>query len=323
MQAGPRRHRRPPRVSALWAAVGIAVLLAASVLGLVMWRMLPLLDRGAGVIPPSALTGVPPPSGGDGGVKEIAPLRAAGASHRPVAGVDAPAAIVVDAGSGRVLWARHPHARRPVASLTKLMTALLVERAGRLSKRFAITAPMTGELGYTIGLRVGQRVSVRDMLAATLIGSANDAADALAVRRAGSLAAFVKLMNREARRLRLSDTHFSNPSGIIDTGNASSAWDVADLARRVLARPALRRLVGLKVYTPHGGDDYVSRNQLLWTYPGAIGVKTGSTDLAGDCLAAAARRDGHTLIVVVLGATGDEFGQGSRLLDWGFRRVSG
>ncbi len=297
---------------------GIGLLAVAAIVGIAAWRLLPLLDRGAGSIPTSALTGVPPLATPGSGP---APLRDAGASRAPIAGVHSPAAIVIDAGTGAVLWMRHPHARRPVASLTKLMTALLVERPGGLARSFTITPAMTGELGYTLGLKAGQRVSVRDMLAAMLIGSANDAADALAVRRAGSLAAFVRLMNREAHRLRLSDTHFSNPSGIVDSGNASSAWDVAYVARLLLGRPALRALVGRKVYTPRGGSPYVSRNQMLWTYPGAIGIKTGSTTLAGDCVAAAARRNGHTLIAVVLGASGDQFDQASRLLSWGFRKV--
>ena len=298
--------------------VGICLLALAAGLGIVAWRLLPLLDRGAGSIPSSALTGVPPAAPSGGGP---APLHDAGASRAAIAGVHSPAAIVVDATTGAVLWLRHPHARRPVASLTKLMTALLVERPGGLARSFTITPAMTGEQGYTLGLRAGQRVTVGDMLAAMLVGSANDAADALAVRRSGSLAAFVRLMNHEAHRLRLSDTHFSNPSGIIDSGNASSAWDVADVARLLLGRPALRALVGRKVYTPRGGSPYVSRNQMLWTYPGAIGIKTGSTTLAGDCVAAAARRSGHTLIAVVLGASGDQFDQAARLLSWGFRKV--
>ncbi len=321
MQAGRRRHRRPPRVSALWAVLAVVLLLIAAAGVFVLWRVLPLLDRGAGTIPPSALTGVAPPTAGHGPAGP-APLSATGASHTAISGVPAAAAIVVDARSGKVLWMHHAHAQRPVASLTKLMTALIAEQPGGLARRFRITAPMTGELGYTLGLRVGQRVTVRDMLAAMLIASANDAADALAVHRSGSVSAFVRRMNREARRLRLSDTRFSNPSGIIDTGNHSSAWDVADIARRVLQRPALRRLVRLKVYTPTSGGDYVSRNQLLWTYPTAIGIKTGSTYLAGDCLAAAATRNGHTLIAVVLGAGGDQFSEGARLLDWGFHRVN-
>lgn len=320
MQAGPRRRRRPRRPSPL-VAVALVVLLAASlVLVVAVWRVLPLTDRGAGVIPESALTGVVPQTGGGGSVPADVPLSATGASRRPIAGVQASAAIVVDTGSGRVLWSHRPHARRPVASLTKLMTALLAAR-GPLDRRFTVTPAMTGELGYTIGLHSGQRVSVRDMLAAALIASANDAADALAVHRSHSIGRFVALMNREARKLGLSDTHYSNPSGIIDAGNASSAWDVADLTRHVLAQPALRRLVGVKVYRPHGGGTYVSRNTLLWTYPDATGVKTGQTDLAGDCVAASARRHGHTVVAVVLGAQGDVFAEATRLLDWGMRRV--
>jgi D-alanyl-D-alanine carboxypeptidase (penicillin-binding protein 5/6) len=321
LQAGRRRHRRPTGLVVLLAATLVAVLLLAIGAGVALWRLLPLLDHGAGRIPPSALTGVAPVAGGQGG--GLPPMSAAGASRKPIPGVTAAAAIVVDAGSGRVLWARRAHSHRPVASLTKLMTALLAERTGGLSRAFTITPAMTGEQGYTLGLRAGQRVTVRDMLAATLIASANDAADALAVRRSRSLTAFVGLMNREAHRLRLSDTHFSNPSGIIDSGNSSSAWDMADLTRHLLKRAVLRRLVGEKVYRRSEGGTFVSRNQLLWTYPDAIGVKTGSTTLAGDCLAAAARRNGHTLIAVVLGAHGDEFDEGAKLLDLGFRRLSG
>src|SRR5438093_5169237 len=191
MQAGRRRRRRPPPVSVLWAALAVAALLVTAAAGFALWRVLPLLDRGAGTIPPSALTGVAPSTGGGGAPSGPVPLSAAGASRRPIPGVRAAAAIVVDAQSGKVLWLHHPHVRRPVASLTKLMTALLAEQRGGLARRFTITAPMTGELGYTLGLRVGQRVTVRDMLAAMMIGSANDAADALAVRRSGSMAAFV------------------------------------------------------------------------------------------------------------------------------------
>jgi D-alanyl-D-alanine carboxypeptidase (penicillin-binding protein 5/6) len=296
------------------------LLVAVAAAGYAVWRVLPLTDRGAGAIPPSALTGVVPqtPAGRSGAMPA---LSSAGASTQPIAGVSVAAGVVIDAGSGRVLWSHRPHLRRPIASLTKLMTALLGYRPAALDRRFTVTAAMTGELGYTVGLRSGQRVSERDMLAAMLIASANDAADALAVHRAGSLAAFVALMNREARRMKLSDTHYSNPSGIVDAGNASSAWDVADLTRYLLARPPLRALVSSKLYRPALGAPYVNRNQLLWSYPGAEGVKTGETALAGICLVAAARRHGHTVIAVELGAAGDEFRSAARLLDWGFRKV--
>ena len=159
------------------------------------------------------------------------------------------------------------------------------------------------------------------MLAATLLPSANDAANALAVHTSGSIHAFVARMNSTARTLGLHDTRFSNPSGIYDSGNHSSAWDMAQLARLVLVAPQLSGLVGRKVYVPRSGPDYVNTNHLLWTYEGARGVKTGFTDASGRCLVAAATRDDRTLIAVVLDAGGDEFTEASRLLDWGFKHA--
>jgi D-alanyl-D-alanine carboxypeptidase len=322
MQAGPRRRRRLPAVSPLRAVLVILLVAFVAAAAVVVWRVLPLTDRSAGVIPSSALTGVVPqtPGNGTGGV--TSPLRAAGASTRALPGVHLAAGIVVDAGSGRVLWSHRPHARRPIASLTKLMTALLSERGGSIYRRFVVTPAMTGETGYTIGLHAGSKVSVHDMLAAMLIASANDAADALAVHTAGSVKAFVRQMNHEARKLKLSDTHYSNPSGIVDAGNHSSAWDVADLSRRVLAVGSLRRLVSSKFYRPASGAPYVNRNELLWTYPDAGGIKTGQTTLAGNCLAASATRGGHTLIAVELGVRGSEFAAAARMLDWGFHKVA-
>ncbi len=321
MQAGPRRRRRLPAVSPL-RAVLVILLVALVGAAAVVWRVLPLTDRSAGVISPSALTGVVPqtPGNGTGGV--TSPLRAAGASTRALPGVHVAAGILVDAGSGRVLWSHRAHAHRPIASLTKLMTALLSERGGSINRRFTVTPAMTGETGYAIGLHVGSKVSVHDMLAAMLIGSANDAADALAVHTAGSVKAFVRQMNHEARKLRLSDTRYSNPSGIVDAGNHSSAWDVADLSRQVLAVAPLRRLVSSKFYRPASGAPYVNRNELLWTYPDAGGIKTGQTTLAGNCLAASATRGGHTLIAVELGVRGSEFAAASQMLDWGFHKVA-
>lgn len=306
-----------------WWRMALCLLLLVPVAAVVVivWRVLPLTDTSAGVIPPAALTGVAPPTSTGGG-SFAARLDESRAATRSIPGVSVAAGVVVDMGSGRVLWAHRPHARRAVASLTKLMTALLTAKAGNLNARFTVTPAMTGELGYAIGLRAGSRVRVRDMLAAMLIASANDAADALAVHRAGSVHGFVRMMNREAGKLHLSDTRYSNPSGIVDAGNHSSAWDIANLSRYVLARASLRALVGAKQYQPAGGAaPYVNRNTLLWNYPGAIGVKTGQTALAGNCLAAAAVRRGHTLIAVELGARGEVFGSAERMLDWGFRRL--
>ncbi|HET6848670.1 MAG TPA: hypothetical protein VFH74_07415 [Gaiellales bacterium] len=319
MQTGPRRRRRPQRPPVLRIAL---VVVAAALLGaaaFAVWQVLPLTRTQEGIIPAAALTGVVPQAPSD--AQGLPAFTAAGASSRPIPGVHVSAGVIVDAGSGRVLWVHRAHVKRPVASLTKLMTALLAEPGSSPRARFAITPAMTGVPGYTLGLQVGQRVSVRDMLAGALIASANDAANALAVHRAGSVRRFVAMMNREAARMHLADTRYSNPSGIIDQGNHSSAWDVAELARAVLARPELRRLVGSKSYRPANGAPFVNGNHLLWTYTGTVGVKTGQTPLSGNCLAAAARRHGHTVIAVELNVTGDEFDTAARMLTWGFRKA--
>lgn len=320
MQSGPRRRRRSHRPSILRIAV---VVIAATLVGaaaFAVWQVLPLTRTQEGIIPAAALTGVVPTTPSD--AQGLAAFSAAGASSRPIPGVHVSAGVIVDSGSGRVLWVHRAHAKRPIASLTKLMTALLAQPAGAPSRaRFTITPAMTGALGYTLGLQPGDRVSVRDMLAGALIASANDAANALAVHRGGSIARFVRRMNAEARTLGLHDTHYSNPSGIFDTANNSSAWDQATISLRVLEQPLLRRMVGSKSYTASPTASYVSRNTLLWDYRGAIGIKTGQTTAAGNCIAAAARRKDRSIVVVLLHVDGDEFATAARLLDWGFRHA--
>ena len=311
-----RTRRRRPRLLSLAALLAIAAVTVLA--GFVLVRVMPLTRTGAGLISDArprwgpqvtAEHGKPPPG-----------IWAVHVSHRRISGVEAAAAIAVDARSGRVLWGHDIHRRRPIGSLTKLMTALIVDRSG-LHGGFPVTAPMTGSPGDVIGLRPGQRVTVARMLAAMLIASANDAADALAVHTAGNVEAFVRLMNHQAMRLRLGDTRYSNASGIYDQGNHSSAWDVADLARRVLRRPRLAKLVRTQVYATGPTTQYVNLNRLLWTYPGAIGVKTGSTSAAGNCVAAAARHGRRSVIAVLLDARGNPFSAAAHLLDWGFRHV--
>jgi D-alanyl-D-alanine carboxypeptidase (penicillin-binding protein 5/6) len=277
-------------------------------------RLWPLTDRAAGAIDAPGLR--PAGVGGRPGTPPVE-LVAGEAAGRPRS-VHARAAIVVDRTTGRVLWQKDAHRRLPIASLTKLMTAL-VSMDGKVDASFRVTPAMTGVPGYTLGLRAGDRVTERRMLAAALIASANDAADALAVHRSGTVARFVRRMNAGALDLGLSDTHYSNPSGIYDAGNRSSAWDQATLSLRVLEQPLLRRMVGVKAYSAGPTSSYVSRNTLLWDYRGAIGIKTGQTTAAGNCIAAAARRGRRSVIVVLLHVDGDEFATAGRLLDWGFR----
>jgi D-alanyl-D-alanine carboxypeptidase (penicillin-binding protein 5/6) len=312
------RRQRPRRLPPVRPLPAIAVVVASALLAtaaFVTHRLWPLTDRAAGAIDAPGLR--PSANGGGPGPPPPVQLVAGDAAGRP-GSVHARAAIVVDRTTGRVLWQKGAHRRLPIASLTKLMTAL-VSVDGKLDAPFHVTPAMTGVPGYTLGLHAGERVTERRMLAAALIASANDAANALAVHRSGSVARFVGRMNANARDLGLADTHYSNPSGIYDSGNRSSAWDQATLSLRVLDQPLLRRMVGVKAYSAGPTSSYVSRNTLLWDYRGAIGIKTGQTTAAGNCIAAAARRGGRSVIVVLLHADGDEFATAGRLLDWGFR----
>jgi serine-type D-Ala-D-Ala carboxypeptidase (penicillin-binding protein 5/6) len=239
--------------------------------------------------------------------------------HPPVA---ARAAIVVDADSGRVLWAYRPHRRLPIASTTKIMTAVVaLQRLGLRDvvdvNPIATRVPLVKE-----GLRKHERVRTWKLLDGLLIFSGNDDALALATAAAGTRSAFIDAMNRQARLLGLRDSHFSSPSGVIDDGNVSSAWDLATLTRFALRDGRFRRVVRTRLArvpwsAPTYEKVYVNKNALLGSYPGADGVKTGWTTLAGHCLVASATRRGRTIIVVLLNAP-NVYRDARRLLDLGF-----
>jgi serine-type D-Ala-D-Ala carboxypeptidase (penicillin-binding protein 5/6) len=232
-------------------------------------------------------------------------LAAAGtapASIGPPPAVDAEAALVA-AGSGEILYALDGGERLPMASITKLMTAIVALDELRPSRTVAVNPAAVGIEGSTILLRAGERISVRDLLAAALVQSANDAAYALAAATTGgNVAAFVARMNDEADELGLEDTEFANPAGLDAAGHYSSARDVLALAREAMRRPIVRKLVAKRGGTIAGGRSLYAWNDLLGTYPGAFGVKTGHTDDAGWCEVAAARRGGTVAYAVVLGA---------------------
>ena len=234
------------------------------------------------------------------------------------------AAILVDARSGAVLWARRPHARLPIASTTKLMTGVLALE--RLAPQERVAVPK-GVLRIPLvreGLRPGEKVQTRKLLIGLLVFSGNDDAATLADAVAGSRGAFVRLMNRRAHELGLRDTHFSNPSGVIDRGNRSSAADLAALARYAMRDRRFRaivrtRIARVKWHAPTYEKVYVNKNPLLFSYRGADGVKTGWTTVARHCIVASAHRHGVRLIAVVLGSN-DAMGVARRLLDFGFDR---
>jgi serine-type D-Ala-D-Ala carboxypeptidase (penicillin-binding protein 5/6) len=215
--------------------------------------------------------------------------------------------LLFDLDTGRVLWQQHPTAVLPIASLTKMMTALIVVERAPPDAKVLITRQARHAAGSKVGLLpFGKHIRLETMLYGLLLPSGNDAAIALAQHVAGTQAKFVALMNERARQLNLTCTHFSSVSGIVDQGNHSCAVDLAALARAVLDEPRLAKVVGsaqaVLPFPIKGGKLYLfNNNPLLRTgYPGTLGIKTGFTDAAGHSLVAAARRNGHRLGVVLL-----------------------
>lgn len=205
----------------------------------------------------------------------------------------------------RVLWAGAERARLPPASLTKIMTALLVLEAYRPDEIVAVSARAAARPGTRLALHSGERLRVADLLAATLITSANDACLALAEAYAGSESAFVVRMNRRARELGLADTRFANACGFDAKDHYSSAADLARLSEAAMRDPVFSALVAqreMSIGTQDGRRTFrlVNTNALIGRLPGAIGVKSGYTSRAGRCIVVMAERNGVRVLMVLL-----------------------
>jgi serine-type D-Ala-D-Ala carboxypeptidase (penicillin-binding protein 5/6) len=232
------------------------------------------------------------------------------------------AAVLVDEATGRVLWAKHPHERRHVASTTKIMTALLALQSLRPKDVVTVDKSVPRVPLVREGLRAGEKVQAWKLFYALLLYSGNDDALALAIAAGGDKWTFIREMNAEAKRLGLRDTHYSTPSGVKDADNYSSAWDLAALTRVALRDARFRQIVRTRIKhvkwsAPTFAKIYVNNNLLLGSYRGATGVKTGYTHKAGPCLVASATRGGRSLIAVVLDSP-DMYSDAKRLLDFGF-----
>jgi len=206
---------------------------------------------------------------------------------------------------GRTLWSHEADRALRPASLTKIMTALVfLESRKPLDGVVKVSTAAASAGGSRLGLKAGEEMRAADALAATLVRSANDACLALAEHVAGDKESFARLMNRRASALGLENTHFTNPCGHDEPRHRSSARDLAVLAETAMAQPAFARLVmtvELRVSTLGGRRfDLANKNELLGRYPGAIGIKSGFTPGAGKCLVALARRDGVTVLLVLL-----------------------
>jgi D-alanyl-D-alanine carboxypeptidase (penicillin-binding protein 5/6) len=235
--------------------------------------------------------------------------------------------LLFDLDTGEVLWQHLPTRVLPIASLTKMMTALLVVDATQPGTKARITRAAVRAIGSKVGmLPRGKDVRVETLLNGLMLPSGNDAAIALAQRVGGTTPRFVAAMNARARAMALPCTRFASPSGIVDRGNHSCAADLAQLARAVLDKPRLARIVrrrqAVQPLPVKGGRVWLyNHNPLLrMGYAGTIGIKTGYTDAAGRCLVGAVRRGGRRLGVVLLHSP-DPGTQASKLLDRAFRRA--
>jgi serine-type D-Ala-D-Ala carboxypeptidase (penicillin-binding protein 5/6) len=217
--------------------------------------------------------------------------------------VDARAYEVVNAATGEVLLARNAQQRVPMASITKLMTVLVALERTKLDEVVTVDRDAVGVTGSGVRLRAGERITVRDLMAAAMVQSANDAAIALAAHVGrGDEDAFVALMNRKAQQLGLRSTHFERADGLDVAGHASSAHDVNRLAQIAMRQPVVRELALTRGTRISGGRSLHTWNDLLGRFPGLIGVKTGHTSSAGWCQVAAARGPGFTIYATILGS---------------------
>lgn len=242
----------------------------------------------------------------------------------------APSAILVDSENFNILYEKNSHEQRSVASITKVMTVLLIMEdieKGKISLTDTVTASAHAASmgGSDIWLEEGEQMSLDDMLKATLVASANDAAVALAEYTEGSEEAFVKRMNNRAKELGMKDTVFKNCNGLDEEGHISSAYDVALMSAELIKHTKVFDYTSIWLdFLRDGKTQIVNTNKLLKSYNGITGLKTGTTDDAGSCISATAKRDGLSLIAVVLGSESgtDRFKDAATLLDYGFNNYS-
>jgi D-alanyl-D-alanine carboxypeptidase (penicillin-binding protein 5/6) len=233
------------------------------------------------------------------------------------------AAVLMDSRTGKILWQRNPDLALAPASTTKILTALVVLDRSETNDMVTVTAEATKATGGSARIRTSEQLSVEQLLYGMLLGSANDAAIALANHAGGSVARFVDLMNGKARSLDARRSSFRNPTGLPQQGHLTTARDLALITRAALANSVLRKIVAARSYRWHSANwqgQLKNANRLLESYSGAIGVKTGQTSEAGFCLVAAAARGEESLIAVILKSTEQAVWQDARnLLEHGFK----
>lgn len=244
--------------------------------------------------------------------------------------IPAKSGVLMDATTGKILYQKNADEQMPPASITKIMTMLLVMESlenGTLKlDDMVTTSDFASSMGGTqIWLAPNEQMSVHDMLKSCAVASANDAAMALGEHIGGSMEGFVSMMNDKAKQLGMVNTTFKNPTGLDDDGHLTTAMDIALMSKALLSYPKITEYTSIWIDSVRdGANELVNTNKLVKFYKGCTGLKTGTTDGAGSCLSATASRDGLNLIAVVMGCTtsADRFSSTRQLLDYGFNSYS-
>ncbi|MEC0372064.1 D-alanyl-D-alanine carboxypeptidase family protein [Paenibacillus chibensis] len=250
------------------------------------------------------------------------PVSAQSGQALPELHTHAQAAALIDVTSGRLLYSAHGDDELRIASLTKIMTAIVAIEHGDFKKPVKVSKNAFGKEGSSIYLKLGEEMTLENMLYGLMLRSGNDAATAIAEHVGGSEEGFVYLMNEEAKQLGLAHSHFANPHGLDADGHYSSANDMAKLTAYALHNPLFREIVKTptkKAPNPNESWDYKwdNKNKMLRLYDGADGVKTGYTKKAFRCLVSSATRGGQQLVAVTLN-DGDDWNDHGKMLDYGF-----
>ena len=234
--------------------------------------------------------------------------------------VSAKSAVLIEGSSDSVIYEKNSRERRPMASTTKIMTALVALESCPPDRKVTIPHEACGIEGSSVYLREGEVFTMEELLYALLLSSANDAATAIALEVGGDIDSFADMMNEKAEQIGLCDTHFTNPHGLDDEEHYTSAYDLAVLSAHALENGDFRRIVSTYRQTIGEGEStrhLLNHNRLLKLYDDALGVKTGYTKTSGRCLVSAAERDGVRLVAVTL-SDPDDWKDHTRLLDYGF-----
>ena len=244
---------------------------------------------------------------------------------RPVLAISEPpevtarAALLMEVSTGKVLYEKNARQRLPMASTTKVMTALLAIELGKLDELVETDASAYGTEGSSIYLKMEERISLRDLVYGLMLASGNDAAVAIAIHIGKGVDQFAALMNAKARQLGAVDTNFVTPNGLHDDLHYTTAYDLSLIAAEAMQNETFREIVSAQYYRTETGAvprTFKNKNKILWNYQGGNGVKTGYTKAAGRCLVFSAERDGMQLVGVVLDCQ-DMFENAQALLDYG------